>query len=134
MKIPEATAFLRRNHHAVLATFRRDGRPQLTPVLATADAEGRVVISTRESAAKIKNLRRDARASVCVFADSFFGSWVQLEGDADILSLPDAMEPLVDYYRATAGEHDDWREYRQAMRAEGRCLIRITITRVSPAG
>lgn len=134
MTIDAAISFLRDNHHAVLGTFRRDGRPQLSPVLATVDEAGFVVVSTRETSAKVANLRRDPRVSLCVFTDHFFGRWFQLDGDAEIVSLPEAMEPLVDYYRRTAGEHDDWREYRRAMRAEQRCLIRINVSRAGPTG
>jgi PPOX class probable F420-dependent enzyme len=91
-----------------------------------------VVISTRETAMKTKNLRRDPRASLCVFTDGFFGDWVQVEGTAEIISLPAAMELLVDYYRALAGEHQDWDDYRAAMRRDRRVIIRIGITRAGP--
>jgi PPOX class probable F420-dependent enzyme len=124
--------FLRVHHHAVLATMRRDGRPQLSPVTAGVDDEGRVVVSTRESAMKTRNLARDPRASVCVLNDRFFGEWIQAEGTAEIVHLPGAMEPLVDYYRRISGEHPDWDDYRDAMRREQRVLVRITITRAGP--
>jgi PPOX class probable F420-dependent enzyme len=129
MNAEEAGDFLRRNHRAVLGTYRRDGRVQLTPVLVGVDAGGRVVISTREPVAKVRNLRRDPRAALCVMTDRFFGQSVQVEGPAVILSLPDAMEPLVEYYRGIAGEHPDWAEYREAMVRERRCLIAIEIER-----
>ena len=128
----EAVAFLQDNQRAVLATFRSDGRPQLSPVLAVVDDEGRVLISTRETAIKTKNLRRDPRAWLCVFPDAFYGRWVHVEGEVEVLSLPEALEPLVDYYRRSAGEHPDWDEYRQAMRDEQRCLIRLDLTRAGP--
>jgi PPOX class probable F420-dependent enzyme len=129
MNAEEARDFVRRNHRAVLGTYRRDGRVQLTPVLVGVDAEGRVVISTREPAAKVRNLRRDPRAALCLMTDRFFGQSVQVEGPAEILSLPDAMEPLVEYYRGIAGEHPDWGEYREAMVRERRCLIAVEIER-----
>lgn len=132
MDLDLARNHVREHSHAVLATTRRDGTPQLSPVAATVDAEGRVVISSRETAYKVRNLRRDPRAWVCVFPDAFYGPWVQVEGTVDVLSLPDAMEPLVDYYRTVAGEHPDWEEYRAAMAAEQRCLIRISLTRAGP--
>ena len=113
-----------------MATFRRDGRPQLSPVLATVDTEGRAVVSTRATSAKAKNLARDPRVSLCVFSDTFFGAWVQVEGTAEVLSLPEAMEPLVDYYRRVSGEHPDWADYRAAMQAEQRVLVRFTIQRM----
>lgn len=133
MTIEEAIAFAGRNHRAILATVRTDGLPQLSPVLVGVDAEKRVIISTREAAVKTQNLRRDPRASLAVFSDRFFGEWAQLEGTADVVSQPDALELLVDYYRRTAGEHPDWEEYRQAMREQRRVLIRITVTRAGPS-
>jgi PPOX class probable F420-dependent enzyme len=127
-----ATEFLRVHHHAVLATTRGDGRPQLSPVTAGVDAEGRVLISTRETAVKTKNLTRDPRASLCLLNDGFFGEWVQAEGTAEIVHLPEAMDLLVDYYRGIAGEHSDWDDYRAAMVRERRVVVRVTITRAGP--
>ena len=132
MDLDQARAYVRDHSHAVLATLRKDGTPQLSPVAATVDEQGRVVVSSRETAYKVKNLRREPRAWLCVFPDGFYGEWVQVEGDVDVLSLPDAMEPLVDYYRRVAGEHPDWDEYRAAMRSEQRCLIRVALTRAGP--
>jgi PPOX class probable F420-dependent enzyme len=132
MDADEARAFLRDNHQAVLATFRSDGRPQLSPVGAVVDDEGRVVISSRETAMKTRNLRRDPRAALCVMSDGFYGDWAQVEGDAEIVSLPEAMEGLVDYYRRAAGEHPDWEDYRAAMARERRVLIRFAIDRAGP--
>jgi PPOX class probable F420-dependent enzyme len=128
----QAADFLRAHHRAVLATSRTDGRPQLSPLLCVADDEGRVLISTRETAVKTRNLRRDPHASLCVFTDSFFGEWVQAEGDAEVISLPDAMDLLVDYYRRVAGEHSDWADYRAAMLRDRRVIVRITLTRAGP--
>ena len=132
MDLDDARAFIRENSHAVLMSMRRDGTPQSSPVAVTVDAEGRVVISSRETAYKTKNLRRDPRAWLCVFPDAFYGRWVQVEGEVEVLSLPDAMEPLVDYYRRIAGEHPDWDDYRQAMRDEQRCLLQVSLTRAGP--
>jgi PPOX class probable F420-dependent enzyme len=116
----------------VLATFRADGRPQLTPVGATVDAEGRVIISTREPAMKTRNLRRDPRVSLCVMNPGFYGAFAQVEGTAEIVTQPEAIELLVDYYRRMAGEHDDWDEYRAAMVRERRVLLRFAIDRAGP--
>ena len=128
----EARGFLRDHHRAVLATFRSDGRPQLSPVLAAVDDQGRVVVSTREAAMKTKNLRRDPRVSMCLLNDQFFGGWGQVEGQAEIVSLPEAMDLLVDYYRRTAGEHDDWDDYRAAMTKQRRVVVRFAIDRAGP--
>ena len=132
MDINEARQFIESNHHAVLATTRSDGGTQMSPVAVALDADGRVVVSSRETAIKVKNLRRQPRASICLLNDRFFGAWAQVEGPAEIVSLPDAMDGLVDYFRRVSGEHSDWDEYREAMTREQRCLIRVTIERAGP--
>jgi PPOX class probable F420-dependent enzyme len=132
MDIEQAREIIRTQHRAVLATTRADGAPAMTPVTVGVDDAGRVVISGRQTAYKVKHLRRDPRAWVCVLPDSFFGQWIQVEGRAEILELPAAMEPLVEYYRGVAGEHPDWDDYRAAMVRERRVLIRIDITRAGP--
>jgi PPOX class probable F420-dependent enzyme len=132
MDTGRAADFLRAHHRAVLATSRSDGMPQLSPVTCAVDDEGLVLISTRETAVKTKNLRRRPRASMCVFTDTFFGEWVQVEGNAEVISLPDAMDLLVDYYRRVSGEHPEWDDYRAAMIRDRRVIVRITITRAGP--
>jgi PPOX class probable F420-dependent enzyme len=132
MDVGRAADFLRAHHRAVLATSRSDGRPQLSPVTCTVDDENRVLISTRETALKTRNLRRRPQASLCVFTDNFFGEWVQVEGDVEIIPLPDAMDLLVGYYRSISGEHPDWADYRAAMVRDRRVIARITITRAGP--
>ncbi len=132
MDVERAREFLRANHRAVLATARADGRPQLSPVTCAVDDAGLAVISTRETAVKTRNLRRNPAASLCVFTDSFFGQWVQVDGTAEIISLPAAMDHLVDYYRRVSGEHPDWDDYRAVMIRDRRCIVRITITRAGP--
>jgi PPOX class probable F420-dependent enzyme len=128
----DALEFIRHNGRAVLATRRRDGSPQLSPVLAVVDAQSRVVISTRETAIKTVNLRRNPHASVCVMSERFFGEWHTVDGSVEIVSLPEAMEPLVDYYRRSVGEHPDWDDYRTAMERERRVLLRLTVERSGP--
>ncbi len=128
----EILEFIRGNHHGVLATRRRDGGVQMSPVAAAVDAENRVVISTREGAIKTLNLRRDPHATYCALSERFFGEWHTVEGAVEIVSLPDAMEPLVDYYRRVSGEHPDWNDYRQAMERERRVLLRLTVERSGP--
>lgn len=132
MELDAAREFVREHHRAVLHTFRRDGSPQLSPVVVAIDDEGRAIVSTRETSLKVTNLRRDRRASLCVFTDDFFGPWVRIDGTTRILELPDAMEPLIDYFRRVAGEHDDWDDYRRAMRVERRVLLQITLTAAGP--
>jgi PPOX class probable F420-dependent enzyme len=132
MDVATAQEFLQTNHRAVLATTRSDGRPQLSPVLATVDAEGRVLISTRETALKVRNLRRDPHASLAILNDGFFGSWAQVDGTAEIVALPEALPVLVDYYRRTAGDHPNWDEYKADMVAQRRVVVRFAIERAGP--
>ena len=133
MDLDEARAFIAHHHRAVLSTFRQDGRPQLSPVLCAVDDTGDVLISTRETAMKTRNLRRDPRAALCVVNDGFFGAWAQVEGDARVVSLPDAMDDLIGYYRRTGGEHPDWDDYRAAMERERRVIVRVSLTRAGPS-
>jgi PPOX class probable F420-dependent enzyme len=132
MDVEDARRFIREHHRAVLATTRGDGRPQLSPVTTAIDGQGRAIVSTRAGAMKTANVRRRPWAALCVTTDQFFGPWVQVEGPADLLELPDAMEELVDYYRSVAGEHPDWDDYRRAMERDRRLLLRITIERAGP--
>ena len=131
MDLDEARSFLREHHRAVLATIRRDGRPQLSIVAIGVDGDGRAIVSSRETAYKVRNLRRDPRVSACVSSDDF-SRWIQIDGTASVLSLPDAMEPLVAYYRTIAGEHPDWDDDRAAMERDRRVVIRLTIERAGP--
>jgi PPOX class probable F420-dependent enzyme len=132
MDLDQARAFLRSHHRSVLATARSDGRPQLSPVVHAVDEDGRVVISSREPAFKVRNLRRDPRASLCAIQDGFFGDWVQVDGVAEIVSVPEALDLLVDYYRRISGEHPDWDDYRAAMVRDRRVAIRLLIERAGP--
>ena len=131
MDVTDALAFIAANHHAVFATTRADGAPQLSPV-AVGVLDGAVVVSTRETAVKVRNLERNSAASLCVFTDGFLGPWFQVEGPVEIVRQPSALDLLVAYYRAVSGEHDDWDEYRAAMVRERRVLLRMTPTRVGP--
>jgi PPOX class probable F420-dependent enzyme len=132
MDIDKAKDFVRTHHRAILATRRSDGAPQLSPVAATVDGSGRVVISSRETAIKTRNVRRDPSVSLLVISDGFFGEWVQLDGTSEVVSLPEAMDPLIEYYRSVAGEHENWDEYRAAMQAERRVVLAVSVTRAGP--
>jgi PPOX class probable F420-dependent enzyme len=124
--------FVRPRHRMILVTTRADGTPQASPVTGGVDAEGRIVISTYPERAKAANVRRSGTASVLVLSDDFGGAWVQVDGSAERLDLPEALEPLVEYFRCISGEHPDWAEYRAAMVAQGKSLIRVTPERWSP--
>ena len=132
MEISAALDFLRANHRSVLITRKQDGQLQPSPVNHGVDGSGRVVISSREPAYKVRNLRREPLATLCAFTDGFYGAWVALDGTADIISLPDAMEPLVDLYRQVQGEHPDWDDYRAAMVRDQRVVIAITPVSAGP--
>ncbi|RAN99830.1 hypothetical protein GAR05_02579 [Micromonospora saelicesensis] len=124
--------FLRPRHRVVLMTTRADGRPQSSPVSAGVDGQGRLVVSTYPERAKVSNVRRDPRVSACVLSDDWNGPWVQIDGTAEVLDLPEALEPLVEYFRSISGEHPDWDDYRAAMVRQGKSLIRVTIDTWGP--
>jgi PPOX class probable F420-dependent enzyme len=132
MEIADALEYLRSNHHSVLITRRRDGEPNPSPVVHGVDEQGRVVISSREPAYKVRQLRDDPRAVLCAFPDQFFGSWVRVSGPAEIISLPEAMPRLEDLYRQVQGEHPDWDDYRAAMERDRRVIIAITPESAGP--
>ena len=130
--LPELLDFVRPRHRMVLLTTRADGRPQGSPVAGGVDGDGRIVIATYPERAKSTNVRRTPVGSVVVLSDDWNGPWVQVDGPAELLDLPEALEPLVDYFRSISGEHPDWDEYRRAMTDQGKSLIRITPTSWSP--
>jgi PPOX class probable F420-dependent enzyme len=132
MDLDRARDFIRDNHRAVLATRRRDGTDQLSPVLVNLDGEGRAIVSSRETAIKVKNLRRDPFAQLCIMNDRFYGGWIAADGEAQVLSLPEAMDPLIDYYQRFPDDNPDWDDYRERMRREKRVLIRIELHRAGP--
>ena len=131
MDLDQARDYVRSHHRAVLATRSPSGIHQ-SPVVVTVDEEGRLVVSSRETAYKVKHLKADPWVQLCVFPDEFFGRWVYVEGEAAVVGLPEAMEPLVDYYRSVSGEHDDWDEYRAGMEREQRVVIRIAAVKAGP--
>jgi PPOX class probable F420-dependent enzyme len=132
VQVVSALEFIRHHHRSVLATTRSDGGVQLSLVDAGVDDDDKVVISTRETAVKTKNLTRNHRATLLVFTDDFYGDWVQVEGPVEIVHLPEAMDGLVAYYRQVGGEHPDWEEYRAAMVSDRRVLLRLSVERAGP--
>jgi len=130
--LDELLDFVRPRHHALIITARGDGQPQASPVTCGVDAEGRIVIATYPERAKTRNARRNQQVSVVVLSDDFGGPWVQVDGRAEVLDVPEAIEPLVDYFRSISGEHPDWDEYRQAMMRQGKSLLRVTPVRWGP--
>ncbi|MEW2353299.1 PPOX class F420-dependent oxidoreductase [Spirillospora sp. NPDC029432] len=124
--------FVRPRHRAVLLTTRADGTPQASPLTCGVDDSGRLVIATYPERAKTRNARRNPRVSLLVLSDEWNGPWVQIDGTAEVLDVPEAVEPLVEYFRNIAGEHPDWDEYRAAMTKQGKSLIRVTPQRWGP--
>jgi PPOX class probable F420-dependent enzyme len=128
----ELEDFVRPRHQGILLTTRRDGRPQSSLVTMGIDVAGRIVVSSYPERAKVLNIRRNPLASMIVMSDDFGGEWVHIDGRAEIIDLPDAIDGLVEYFRVISGEHPDWEEYRQAMVDQGKCLIRLRIERWGP--
>ena len=132
VELDELLDFVRPRHRMILATRRAEGTPQLSPVTGGVDDRGRIVISTYPGRAKTRNAEQRPEVSVCVVSDNWNDAWVQIDGTAEVLHQPESVEALVDYFRCISGEHPDWDEYREAMRAQGKSLIRITPTRWGP--
>lgn len=128
----EMEDFVRPRHRGVLLTTRRDGRPQSSLVTMGLDTSGRVVVSSYPERAKSMNVKRNPDASMVVMSDEFGGEWMQLDGTAEVLDMPEALDGLVEYFRVISGEHPDWEEYREAMAHQGKCLIRLTIDQWGP--
>ncbi|MFD5825890.1 PPOX class F420-dependent oxidoreductase [Lentzea sp. NPDC060358] len=132
MDLDQAREVLRNQHRAVFCAMKSDGTPSMSPVLVALDGNGDVLVSTRETAYKTKQVRRDPNVWLCVLPDSFFGRWIQISGTAEVVPLPEAMDLLVDYYRTISGEHSDWDDYRAAMEREKRVVLRISLTSAGP--
>ncbi|MGW1837998.1 PPOX class F420-dependent oxidoreductase [Streptomyces sp. BBFR2] len=130
--LPELLEFVRPRHRAILLTRRSDGTPQGSPLTCGVDDDGRLVMSTYPERAKVHNARRAPSVSVIVLSDEWNGPWVQIDGEAEVIDTPESVEPLVEYFRNIAGEHPDWDEYREAMRTQGKSLIRVTPRRWGP--
>ena len=129
MDLDDALAFARRHSQGVLATVGGDGRPQLSNIVFGIDDRGVVRISVTASRVKTKNLRRDPRASLYVAGGSFW-SYVVLDATAELSGIaarPDdeVVDELVSLYRSISGEHPDWGDYRRAMAAESRLVVRL---------
>jgi PPOX class probable F420-dependent enzyme len=133
MDLADALAAARANHHSVLTTIRRDGKPQLSNVLHYVRDDDVVIVSTTADRAKYLNLRREPWAALKVDGESVW-SYAVIEAEAgfsEVAADPhdSAVEELVKYFRNTSGEHDDWDDYRRAMVDEQRVVVRLTATR-----
>lgn len=132
VSLADLLEFIRPRHKMLLTTYRSDGSLHTSPVTGGVDEQGRIVVASYPQRAKSVNIRRTPSASVLVLSDDFNGPYVQVDGDAEVIDLPDAVELLVDYFRVIAGEHPDWDDYRRAMVDQGKCLIRVTPRRWGP--
>lgn len=131
MEISDVQKFLIDNHRGVLVARKRDGSPQITLVTPAVDDEGRVIVSSRGITYKVKNLRRDPRVALLVMGEQFSGSkYYQIQGRAEVIPLPEAMDGLLDFYRRIRRMSAD--EARKKIVEEGRVLIRIDIESVGP--
>jgi PPOX class probable F420-dependent enzyme len=128
----ELEDFVRPRHHGVLLTVRQGGKPQSSLVTMGLDSLGRIVVSSYPERAKVVNIQRNPSTSMVVMSDDFGGEWVHVDGRAEIIDVPDAVDGLVEYFRVISGEHPDWDEYRQAMIDQGKCLIRLNIEQWGP--
>jgi PPOX class probable F420-dependent enzyme len=131
VELPALLKFIRPRHRGVLITTRSDGRPQSSPVACGVDSDGRIVVSTYPSRAKTRNARRNPDVSFCILSD-WNGPYVHIDGTAEVLDMPDALDGLVEYFRCISGEHPDWDDYRAAMARQNKSLLRVTIDRWSP--
>ena len=133
MDIADAQEFLRHNHHGVLVARKRDGSLQMTLVSPVIGGDGRVTITARESTYKVKNIRRNPQVSLLVFGEKFNGSnYIQIDGKAEVIAQPQAMDIVLDWHRQIRGEPANWDEIRKKTLAEGRIAIRLTIEKVGP--
>ncbi len=133
MKISDAQDFLKDNHHGVLVARKKDGSLQMTLVSPVIDADGKVIVTSRETTYKVKNIRRNPQISLLVFGGQFHGSnYIQIDGKAEIIPQPQAMDIVLDWHRQIRGEPASWDEVREKTKAERRIAMRITIEKVGP--
>lgn len=133
MDIKEVRDFLVDNHNAVLVARKRNGVPQITLVTAGVDGEGRVVISARRNTFKVRNITRDPRVSLLVMGEEFHGSnYYTLDGRAEVIALPESLDPLLDAYRRRLGDDMDEAATRRKILDEDRVMIRVEIEAVGP--
>jgi PPOX class probable F420-dependent enzyme len=133
MEIAEAQDFLKHNHQGVLVARKRDGSLQMTLVSPVIGADGKVIITARDTTYKVKNITRNPQISLLVYGEKFNGSnYIQIDGKAEVIRHPQAMDIVLDWHRQIRGEPKSWDEIRQKTLAEGRIVIRVTIEKVGP--
>ncbi len=133
MEISEAREFLKNHHRGCLVTRKKNGSLQMTLVSPGLDVGGGAIITARDRTYKIKNIKRNPQISLLVFGDEFHGSnYIQIDGKAEIVPHPEAMDIVLNWYRQIHGEPKSWQEVREKILAEGRVAIRVTIEKVGP--
>lgn len=133
MEISEAKNFLKGNHHGCLVARKKDGSLQMTLVSPVLGADGNVIITARDTTYKVKNIKHNPQVSLLVYGDQFHGSnYIQIDGRAEIIPHPAAMDIVLDWHRKIRGEPASWEEIRQKVLAEGRIAIRVDIEKVGP--
>ncbi|HMA81613.1 MAG TPA: pyridoxamine 5'-phosphate oxidase family protein [Candidatus Binatia bacterium] len=133
MDIAEAQEFLKNNHHGVLVARKRDGSLQMTLVSPVIGADGRVTITARDTTYKVKNIRCNPEVSLLVYGEKFHGSnYIQIDGKAEVIPHPQAMDIVLDWHRQIRGEPENWDDIRKKTLAEGRIAIRVAIEKVGP--
>ncbi len=133
MEIAEAQEFLKHNHHGVLVARKRDGSLQMTLVSPVIGAEGKVIITARDTTYKVNNIKRNPQVSLLVYGEKFNGSnYIQIDGKAEVIAHPQAMDIVLDWHRQIRGEPANWDDIRKKTLAEGRIAIRVTIDKVGP--
>ena len=132
MEISDAQAYLKENHHGVLVARKKDGSLQMALVSPTIDAEGRVIITARDATYKVKNIRRDPRISLLVYGEFAGSDYIQIDGNAEVVEHPRAMDIVLEWHRQIRGVPSDWDDIRKKTLAEGRIAMRVTIEKVGP--
>ncbi|HEY7318389.1 MAG TPA: TIGR03618 family F420-dependent PPOX class oxidoreductase [Candidatus Binatia bacterium] len=133
MEISQAREFLKDHHRGCLVTRKKDGSLQMTLVSPVLGADNNVIITARDTTYKVKNIQRNPQISLLVYGEKFNGSdYIQIDGTAEVIPQPQAMDVVLDWHRKIRGEPKSWQEVREKTLAEGRIAIRVTIQKVGP--
>ena len=133
MDISEAKGFLKGKEHGVLVARKKDGSLQMTLVSPVIGANGDLIITSRETTYKVKNIKRNPQISLLVFGEKFNGSnYIQVDGKAEIIPQPQAMDIILDWHRQIRGEPENWDDIKKKTIAERRIAMRINIDKVGP--
>ena len=133
MEIAEAQEFLRDHHRGVLVARKKDGALQMTLVSPVMGADGKVVVTARDTTYKVRNILRNPQVSLLIYGEKFNGSnYIQIDGTAEVIRHPAAMNIVLAWHREIRGEPQSWDEVRKKTLAEGRIAILVTIEKCGP--